>query len=123
MIDAYTRLLEVAAEAQDEKVAEIAIKKLIVHLKSAGRVKMLGQIARKLRTIDARRRALAPVVEVASEREAARALKDAAAHGIVAKKARVNHSLIKGYRARSRGALVDRSAKAALVRIYQNVTH
>ncbi len=122
MIDDYTRLLEVAAESGDEKAAGQAVKRLVVHLKSIGQIRMLSKIAHELRKVEARRQALAPIVEVAHQKESAAALRAAALGGIEATKTRVNHSLISGYRARGGGTLIDRSAKAALIEIYQNVT-
>lgn len=122
MIDTYTRLLEIAAEADDAGAADAAVTKLVKHLKSAGRLKMLPQIARELRKVAARRYALRPVVEVAHLKEAPGALKAAREAGIDAAHASVNHTLIHGWRARSRGVLVDHSAKRALIEIYKNVT-
>lgn len=121
MIDEYTRLLEAAAELGDRVASEAAVTKLIMHLKSAGRMKMLPQIARELKNIAARRRALGAKVEVAHEKESAGALRAAAALGIEAKKAVVNTSLIRGWRARKGDVLIDHSAKQALIHIYQNV--
>ena len=122
MIDDYTRLLEVAAELEDKEVADAAVTKLIMHLKSMGRVKMLPAIARELRKIAVRRHALRPIVEVAHERESAAALAAAAYEGIIAKGADVNPALIHGWRARKNGMLVDRSAKNTLLNIYQKIT-
>ena len=122
MIDTYTRLLEAVAETEDEAVADVAVKKLIMHLKSSGRMNMLPKIARELHKVAARRVALSPRVEVASQKEAASALVAAAAEGIVAKHAEVNPSLIRGWRAQAGGKLVDHSAKRALTQIYQKVT-
>ncbi len=123
MVDDYTRLLEATAELEDKAVSDAAVTKLIMHLKSAGRLKMLPAIARELKKVAARRHALRPVVEVASHAEEAQALRDAAAAGIVARHATVNHSLVRGWRARAKGQLFDRSAKRALLTIYQNVTN
>ncbi|MDD2657632.1 MAG: F0F1 ATP synthase subunit delta [Candidatus Pacebacteria bacterium] len=122
MIDDYTRLLEATAELEDKEASDAAITKLIMHLKSAGRMKMLPAIARELRKVAARRHALRPYVEVAHEKEAAAALRAAAQMGIIARHAHVNHSLIHGWRARSKGKLIDHSAKRALLHIYQKVT-
>ncbi|HUQ30328.1 MAG TPA: F0F1 ATP synthase subunit delta [Candidatus Paceibacterota bacterium] len=122
MIDNYTRLLEAVATLEDTKVADAAVTKLIAHLKSSGRMKMLPEIARELRKVAARRLALAAKVEVAHEKEVAQALKEAAEAGISARHAKVNHALIQGWRAREGGKLVDRSAKRALIDIYQKVT-
>jgi len=122
MIDDYTRLLEATAELEDKVASDAAITKLILHLKSAGRMKMLPQIARELRKVAARRHALRPYVEVAHEKETAAALHAAAEMGIIARHASVNHSLIHGWRAREGGKLIDHSAKRALLHIYQQVT-
>lgn len=121
MIDNYTRLLEAIAEVEDEIILDAAVTKLILHLKSVGRIKMLPQIARELRKVAARRHAFRPYVEVAHLKEASAALLAAGEAGIVATHASVNHALIHGWRARSNGVLIDRSAKRALIAIYQNV--
>ncbi len=122
MIDDYTRLLEAAAELENKAASDVAVTKLILHLKSAGRMKMLPQIARELRKVAARRHALKPIVEVAHEKDVPAALRAAAHEGIVTRHANVNSSLIHGWRARSGGLLIDRSAKSALLHIYQKVT-
>lgn len=122
MIDTYTRLLEATAELEDKVAADAAITKFIAHLKSAGRMKMLPRIVHELRKIASRRVALMPTVEVAQEGESAAALVAAASEGIVAEHASINPSLIRGWRARGNGKLVDRSAKHALIQIYQKVT-
>ncbi len=122
MLDSYTHVLESIASLEDEAKADEMVSKLIHHLVSSGRAKLLPQIHAELKKIAARRKALAPVVEAASEHEAATALAEAKKEGIEAKKAVVNHALIQGWRARGNGKLIDRSAKAALIGIYQKVT-
>lgn len=122
MIDNYTRLLEAVAELEDTAVSDAAVTRLILHLKSAGRMKMLPAIARELRKVTTRRRALRPVVEVAHKKEEAAALRAAAREGVVAQHANVNTALIHGWRARKGGKLIDHSAKRALLHIYQQVT-
>lgn len=122
MIDTYTRLLEAVAETDDAVTADTAVTKLIMHLKSAGRMNMLPKIARELRKVALRRASLSPRVEVASARETKAAVQAAAALGISARRAQVNPALIRGWRAQGGGKLVDRSAKHALIKIYQNVT-
>ncbi len=123
MIDEYTRVLEAAAELDDTSAADAVIAKLILHLKGAGRMKLLPQIVRRLKKVAARRVALRGHVEVAHEKESAAALRAAAAAGIVATHAHVNPDLIQGWRARSGDRLIDHSAKRALLHIYQQVTH
>lgn len=122
MIDTYARLLESIAEIEDKAAADAAVTRLIVHLESTERKNMLPRIMRELRKIAARRLALVPRVEVAHEADAPAALAAAAQEGIKAKKAIVNPTLIRGWRAIGNGKLVDRSAKRALISIYQNVT-
>lgn len=122
MIDTYTRLLEATAELEDKAAADAAITKLIIHLKSMGRMNMLPKIAGELRRVAARRAALRPRVEVAHESETTRALHAAAREGISARHAQVNPSLIRGWRAQGGGKLIDHSAKRALIQIYQKVT-
>lgn len=122
MIDDYTRLLEATAELEDKEASDAAVTKLIRHMKSSGHMKMLPEIARELRKVAARRHALRPYVEVAHEKEEAAALRAAAEVGIIARHAVVNPALIHGWRARAGGKLVDRSAKSALLHIYQKVT-
>jgi len=116
MIDTYTRLLEATAELDDKAAA---VSKLIMHLKSMGRMNMLPKIVSELRRVAARRSALRPRVEVAHGSDEAEALKEAAVLGIHAEHANVNPSLIRGWRAYGAGRLVDRSAKHALIQIYQ----
>jgi F0F1-type ATP synthase delta subunit len=122
MIDDYTRLLEATAEIEDKATADAVVTKLIMHLKSMGRMKMLPQIAKELRKVAERRYALRPRVEVAHEKDTEVALRAASHAGIVATHASVNPALIHGWRARSANMLVDHSAKRALLQIYQKVT-
>jgi len=91
------------------------------HLKRTGRLKLLPQILRELKVREARSKTVGAIVEVAHAGESAHALAEAAKHGITAEHARVNASLIKGFRARGGGVLLDRSAKHALIDIYQNI--
>jgi F0F1-type ATP synthase delta subunit len=122
MIDEYTRLLEAIAEEGDKIAADAAVTKLIMHLKSSGRMKMLPQIVRELKKVAARRHALRPTVEVAHGKDAEKALSAAADEGLIAEEASINPALIRGWRARKGDTLVDRSAKRALLSIYQKVT-
>src|SRR5690349_14628245 len=114
MVDQYTRVLESAAELEDSSQAERVVEKLVAHLKSSGRAKMLPQILRELRKVMARRAALAPKVEVAHKKDAPHALVSAKEAGIEAKDAHVNASLVSGWRATGGGKLIDRSGKRAL---------
>lgn len=121
MIDEYARILEAVALKGDPATEEEAVKKLIAHLVSSGRIKLAPAILREVKKIAARRIALHHAVEVAHEAEAAHALRAAAAEGIKAAHATVNHSLIRGWRGRTGDTLIDRSAKRALIDIYKRV--
>lgn len=96
---------------------------LIAHLKSVGRIKLLPRILRELHIAQARAKTLAPSIEVASTEGKAEAIAAARTFGIETDRVHVNHDLIRGWRARSGSVLVDRSAKDALIRIYQNITN
>src|SRR6185369_10429430 len=99
MIDEYTRLLEATAEIEDKAASDAAVTKLIMHLKSSGRMKLLPQIAGELRKVASRRHALRPRVEVAHKGDAETALRAAAHAGITTREVHVNPALIHGWRA------------------------
>ncbi len=99
------------------------VAELMKHLEVTGRTKLLPGILRNLKTIEARRAKLAPRVEVADEKDAHAAIAAAKLEGIEVEKAHVNPALIKGWRARSGGTLIDRSAKRGLIDIYRKVTN
>ncbi|MDO8623802.1 MAG: hypothetical protein Q7R54_00370 [bacterium] len=75
-------------------------EKFILHLKKTGRMKLLPHVLRELRIQEARQKMLTSKKETAKE----------------------NPSLISGYRTLENGMLTDRSAKSALISIYQRIT-
>lgn len=119
----YARTLAAIADAKGEKEAARAVAQLVTHLKSRGRMKLLTRILAELKTIAARRDALAPRVEVARAGDGPEATRRAQSFSINAARAVVNDSLITGWRARSAGLLVDRSGKRALIEIYQRAVN
>ena len=126
MTDLYAQALWNLTQHADEKKrmdAKAAVAQLAKHLKASGRLKLLPHILLDLKKIEAREMKLAPVVEVASVKEAPTALKEAAANGIIVKEAKINHSLISGWRAISKEKLIDNTSKRALLDLYQSVTH
>ena len=126
MTDLYAQALWNLQKATPEGKsadAKTIVNQLVTHLKTSGRLKLLPHILNDLKKIEAREMKLASVVEVASEKEAAGALKAAAEQGIHAKEAKINHSLINGWRAISKEKLIDNSSKRALLDLYQSVTH
>jgi F0F1-type ATP synthase delta subunit len=116
----YAKAIEnLLAQGSDEKKL---VAELTKHLTETGRVKLLPGILRHLRVLEARKAKLAPSVEAASEKEAAAAVKAAKAEGIEVAHATVNPALIRGWRARTGGTLIDRSAKQGLIELYRKVT-
>lgn len=97
-------------------------EKLIAYLRAHGREKLLPKILTELRAGEAKQKIRRPLVEVASEKEKHEALRLAKDAGIDATDARVNHALIRGWRAKGNGALVDASAKRSLLELYRNIT-
>lgn len=93
------------------------------HLKEEGRMKILPGVLRELKALSAKNAKLGSSLEVASEGERAGAIAAARAAGIETDSVTVNPDLIKGWRARNGGVLVDRSAKQALVDLYQKITN
>ena len=117
----YAQALSRLSHTEGAKTATLS-KELMKHLTETGRLKLLPGILRELKILEARKAKLAPSVEVASEAEAHDAIAQAKKEGIEVTKAHVNHALIRGWRARTGGTLVDRSAKRGLIDLYRNVT-
>lgn len=97
-------------------------EKLIAYLKARGREKLLPSILLELRAKEAREHMRRPIVEIASEQEKTEALSKAREAGIEGSDTRVNHALIRGWRAKGNGVLVDASAKRSLLELYRNIT-
>lgn len=121
MINRYTRVLTEAL-ALDGPSQEKVFDAVLAHLKSTGRKELLRDIHTELRKTHFRQVARAPKVFVASTKEAAGALAAANREGIHAEKALIDPSLIRGWRASEAGTILDRSAKRALISIYQKLT-
>jgi hypothetical protein len=96
--------------------------KLIAYLKARGREKLLPKILAELRAREAKEHVRRPLLEVASEKEKHEALRLSKEAGIETSNARVNHTLIRGWRAKGNGVLVDASAKRSLLQLYRNIT-
>lgn len=96
---------------------------LVSHLKEEGRMKLLPGIVRELKRLQTETAKLAPSLEIANEEDRVSAIAGAKEAGITAGEVTVNPSLIRGWRARSGSVLVDRSAKQALVDLYQKITN
>ncbi len=108
---------------QDGSDSKKLVTTLVAHLKASGRMRLLPSILREFKIREARRAKLAPSVEVATDAEKSEAIAAAAKEGIVVSKAVVNTALIKGWRARTGGTLVDHSAKRGLIDLYRKVTN
>lgn len=97
------------------------VESLVAHLKRHGRLKLLPRILTKLKAHASRSQLDTPVLEVAREQDTASALKAAQSEGLTVADTIVNPTLIRGWRVRSRSALVDRSGKRGLIDLYQNI--
>ncbi len=117
----YAKAIDDLSRREGAKGKEL-VAQLVAHLATTGRRKILPGILRELKTLEARRAKHAPFVEVAHASEAEHALTQAKKEGIEATKTHVNPSLVSGWRARSGGILIDRSAKRGLIDLYRAVT-
>ena len=114
---AINRLIE--AGNDEKKLGDT----LMAHLKESGRLKLLPGILAELNASALRNASVADSVEVAHESDAPAALAAAKAEGVEASKAHVNHTLLSGWRARSKGTLIDRSGKRALIDLYRKIAN
>lgn len=120
MPEVYAQALYTEAHKEGAD-AKSLVENLAKHLKATGREKLLPSILRHLQRIEQKHAKLLPTVEVAHERDAEKALKEAGQHGIHASRAHVNHQLISGWRATEKGRLVDHSSKNALITLYRKI--
>jgi F0F1-type ATP synthase delta subunit len=95
---------------------------LLAHLKATGRIKLLPRIKKMLVEEEAHEKKHVAVLEVARKEDEAGAREEAQAAGIEVAEVRIDDSLIRGWRVRSKGMLVDRSAKNSLVELYRHIT-
>lgn len=109
-------------QSKGAKTSEL-VTQLSTHLKEKGRLKLLPRILAELKKMQARHEKEFTKLEVASDKETAKALKELDALGIDTNGVHVNHSLIKGYRILRKDVLVDRSAKRGLIDLYTNITN
>lgn len=97
------------------------VDKLLEHLRNTGRLKLLPGILRELKV---RAKSVAtekPFLEVALEKDRQEALRRACDMGLSEPDVSINTELIRGWRIRSAGTLMDRSAKHALINLYQTL--
>jgi F0F1-type ATP synthase delta subunit len=118
---AYAQALYQLSKKEGASAATL-VKNVVKNLKESGRLKLLPHILRELRILDAQFASLSSIVEVAHKEDSAHALKAARAAGIESAHAVVNPSLIRGWRARRGGTLVDASGKRRLIELYRNIT-
>ena len=100
---------------------EAVVKNLLAHLKGRGRLKLLPGILRELKILKARSVTTGPTLEIARAEDKAQALEGAKREGIEGATVAVNPSLLRGWRAREGGTLVDRSGKRALIDLYARI--
>lgn len=121
MEKAYAQSLRRALVSKQAE--QVFFDAFLKHLREAGRMKLLPAILRELRSQAAREEKKAPYVEAASENEKEAAIAGASKAGISVADVSINPSLIRGWRARKDGVLIDRSAKQALVSLYYKITN
>lgn len=115
----YAQALQNALQKGEK--ADTLVKRLSTHLAERGRLKLLPAILRELKVLRQKQQLSAPVVEVASEKEATLAKREAAQEGIEVAEVTINPNLISGWRAMSGSTLVDRSGKRALSDLYRKI--
>lgn len=120
MVKAYAQAIDTLIRARGMRPDDV-FGNLRAHLAATGRLKLLPQLARELKVLEERRKAEAPLLEVASEAERAAAEAAARAQGVEAA-AQVNPDLVRGWRLRANGAVTDRSAKRSLIELYRAIT-
>lgn len=111
------------ARAKEGASDETIVAGLVRHLQATGRMKLLPGIVRELTRLEARAQKQQPTLEVAREEEKSAAEAALKTMGITPTTTTVNTSLIRGWRARAGGTLIDRSAKQSLIDIYQKITN
>lgn len=113
---ALAHLLE-QADTNEEEVVENLIK----HLRSRGRLKLLGGIVRELKKARMQERKKEPCVEIAREesRKAAQAAVEEL--GVSTYAVTLNPTLVRGWRVRAQGHLVDQTTKRALIELYRTI--
>jgi F0F1-type ATP synthase delta subunit len=115
----YAQALFDLAQKPGVSAADL-VKKLVAHLNETGREKLLPRILREFKRIEARAQTFGQELEVASDKVAASAAREAAELGITAEPV-VNPDLVTGWRARSGSRLIDRSGKRALIDLYRQI--
>ncbi len=108
------------AFSQGKDASEL-VDGLVRHLKATGRMKLLPRIKQMLVEGEAYAKKTTSILEVARKEDEAEAVAEAKKEGIDVQEVRINDSLIRGWRARSKGMLIDRSAKHSLVEMYKNI--
>src|SRR5690606_28283970 len=112
MTGLYARIIaSLLAKGRSE---DEVVSSLTRHLQEKGRMKLLPGILRELKALSARRANAGATLEVARKEDEAPARAYLAAEGIEAGEAVVNPALLRGWRVRTAGTLIDRSGKRAL---------
>jgi F0F1-type ATP synthase delta subunit len=119
---ALTRTYAAAVDKLAASGTSDVVADLVAHLKRRGRLKLLPGILAELKKMAAKRSVSAAHLEAASEAELKEAKELIAKEGIVAAEAVINPDLLRGWRVRAGGMLVDRSGKRGLIDLYQRIT-
>lgn len=119
MVKAYAQAI--AALIGRGMKEEEAFTKLRAHLAASGRLKLLPQLLRELKAIEARSRTSSPVLEAATAKDAEDGQAEARSRGVAAE-TRINPELVSGWRLTADGTVIDRSGKRALIDLYRRIT-
>jgi F0F1-type ATP synthase delta subunit len=118
-------LFETIQSAQGAKETTAFVDRLVELLKCAGKVKLLPSILREYERLENKHKHERPVLTIARNSDATSAKKTAHEQfkDVLSDDAlvQVDDTLIGGWRLSSRNVLVDRSYKAALLKLYRSI--
>ena len=117
MPETYAQALVSLVQCGDVTVEE-GVKNLSDSLRKTGKLKLLPAILTALRKYEYRTERSGSVIEVALQADAGVAKTEAGLAGITTERVIVNPSLIRGWRARGAGKLIDKSGKRFLVEVF-----
>ncbi len=103
------------ADVGEEKLVENLIK----DLRSRGRMKLLPSIVRELKKIRMQERKNEPCVEIAREEDREKVCAGVNELGVSTYSVMVNPTLVRGWRVRAQGRLIDNTTKQALIELYR----
>lgn len=98
---------------------DVLVENLIKNLRSRGREKLLPSIVRELKKIRMQERKKEPCVEIAREEDREKVRAGVDELGVSTYSVTVNPTLVRGWRVRAQGRLIDNTTKKALIELYR----